>query len=41
MPPITRMGDILPQKSGNDFFGVAYAAKHSLRVIDGLSVSYH
>jgi predicted double-glycine peptidase len=26
------MGDILPQKSGRDFFGVIYAAKHYLHL---------
>jgi hypothetical protein len=26
------MGDILPQKSGRDFFGVIYAAKHYLNI---------
>jgi len=26
LPPITKMGDILPQKCGIDFFGVTHAA---------------
>jgi hypothetical protein len=35
LSPIAKMGDILPQKCGIDFFGAIRAAKHSLIHLNG------